>query len=173
MMGPDVLVIDGFGQADFMGAYTRFGYENYLACAGLYPEHMRRYYHHSAVGARLRNHAVVEAIRRHDLAPFVYSGQDICGSGGPLMSPAMLGELYFPELKWAMEPLIEAGIGVIWHCDGNILPILPDLLDLGIMGLQGFEEEHGPRWEEMCALAAPDGRPMTCGAASPLRARSR
>ena len=160
MMGPEVLVIDGFGQADFMGAYTRFGYENYLAAAALYPEAMRRYYHHSAVNARLRNHAIVEAVERHGLAPFVYSGQDICGSGGPLMSPAMLRDLYFPELKWAMEPLIEAGIGVIWHCDGNILPILPDLLDLGIVGLQGFEEEHGPRWEDMCALTDPHGRPM-------------
>ncbi len=160
MMGPDVLVIDSFGMADFMGAYTSFGYENYLACAGLYPEHIRRYYHVSAVGARLKNHAIVQAIERHRLAPFVYLGQDICGSGGPLMSPEMLRELYFPELKWAMAPLIEAGIGVTWHCDGNILPILPDLLDLGIVGLQGFEEEHGPRWEEMCALSAPDGRPM-------------
>ncbi len=161
MMGPEVLVIDGFGMADFMGAYTRFGYENYLACAGLYPEHIRRYYHHSAVNARLKNHAIVEATERHRLAPFVYSGQDICGSGGPLMSPAMLRDLYFPELKWAMEPLIDAGIGVIWHCDGDIRPILPDLLDLGVMGLQGFEEEHGPRWEDMCALSDRQGEPMS------------
>ncbi len=161
MMGPEVLVIDGYGQTDFMGGYTRFGYENYLVCAGLYPEALRRYYHHSAMNARLRNHAIVRAIERHHLAPFVYGGQDICGSGGPLMSPAMLRDLYFPELKWAMEPLIEAGIGVTWHCDGNILPILRDLLDLGIMGLQGFEEEHGPRWEEMCALKAPDGWPIS------------
>ena len=160
MMGPDVLVIDGFGQADFMGAYTRFGYENYLAAAALYPERMRHYYHTSAVGARLKNHAVVQAIEEQTLAPFVYGGQDICGSGGPLMSPAMLRELYFPELKWAMEPLIDAGVGVIWHCDGDIRPILDDLLDLGIMGLQGFEEEHGPRWEDMCALTDPDGEPM-------------
>ncbi len=160
LLGPDVLVIDHFGQADFMGGYTRFGYENYLAAAGLYPDAMRRYYHHSAAVARLTNRAIVEAIERHGLAPFVYSGQDICGSGGPLMSPGMLRELYFPALKWAMEPLIEAGIGVIWHCDGDIRTILPDLLDLGIIGLQGFEEEHGPRWEDMCALTAPDGRPI-------------
>jgi len=160
LLGPDVLVIDHFGQADFMGGYTRWGYENYLIAAALYPEAMRRWYHHSALGARLKNHAIVRAIERHDLAPFVYTGQDICGAGGPLMSPAMLRELYFPALKWAMEPLIAAGIGVIWHCDGDIRPILPDLLDLGMIGLQGFEEEHGVRWEDMCALTAPDGRPI-------------
>ncbi|MGD9497685.1 MAG: uroporphyrinogen decarboxylase family protein [Armatimonadota bacterium] len=160
LLGSEVLVIDSFGQADFMGGYTRWGYENYLAAAGLYPAIMRRYYHWSALNARLRNMAIAQAIERHGLAPFCYGGQDICGSGGPLMSPAMLREIYFPELKWAMAPLVEAGIGVIWHCDGNILPILPDLLDLGVVGLQGFEEEHGPRWEDMCALTAPDGGPM-------------
>lgn len=160
LLGPEVLVIDSFGMADFMGAYTRFGYENYLAAAGLYPEALRRYYHASAVSARLRNHAIVQAIERHGLGRFCYSGQDICGANGPLMSPAMLRDLYFPELRWAMEPLVEGGVGVIWHCDGDIRPILPDLLSLGIVGLQGFEEEHGPCWEEMCALTAPDGGPM-------------
>ncbi|NLO07092.1 MAG: hypothetical protein GX131_14800 [candidate division WS1 bacterium] len=161
MMGPEVLVIDGFGQADFMGAYTRFGYENYLAAAALYPEHIREYYHRSGMDAAVKNIAIREAIERYHLAPFVYGGQDICGSGGPLMSPAMLRELYFPALKMAIKPLIEAGIGIIWHCDGDILPILPDLLDLGIMGLQGFEEEHGPRWEDMCALTDQQGKPLS------------
>ena len=40
-----------------------------------------------------------------------------------------------------MAPLVENGISVIWHCDGNINPILADILDLGVVGLQGFEEE--------------------------------
>jgi len=160
IMGPDVLVIDSFGQADFMGGYTRWGYENYMQAAALYPDQMRRYYHHSALNARLRNQAIALAIERHALPPFVYGGQDICTSAGPIMSPEMLRDLYFPELKWAMEPLIDAGIGVTWHCDGNILPILDDILDLGVTGLQGFEEEHGPRWEQMCALTDPAGDPI-------------
>ena len=70
----------------------------------------------------------------------------------PLMSPTMLRELYFPGLKWCLEPLVAAGIGIIWHCDGDIRPILQDILDLGVQGLQGFEEEHGPRYEDMVDL---------------------
>jgi uroporphyrinogen-III decarboxylase len=77
------------------------------------------------------------------------------------MSPQMLRELYFPELKWAMEPLIEGGIGVTWHCDGDIREILDDIMDLGVMGLQGFEEEHGPRWEDLCQLTDRDGEPIS------------
>ena len=160
LLGANTLVIDSFGQADFMGGYGRWGYENYLEAAALYPRTMRRFYHHSATAARLRNQAIALAVERHGIAPFVYGGQDICGANGPLMSPAMLRELYFPELKWCLEPLVEAGIGVIWHCDGDIRPILDDILDLGVVGLQGFEEEHGPRYEDMVRLKAPDGGPI-------------
>lgn len=158
--GPNVLVIGGFGQADFMGPYNAWGYENYLAAAALYPEAMRRYFHYSALLGRLTNHAIVLARDRHGIAPFVYSGQDICGAGGPLMSPTMLRALYFPELKWCVEPLTEAGIGIIWHCDGDIRPILDDLMDLRIIGLQGFEEEHGVDYAEIVKLRDPSGEPI-------------
>jgi len=160
LLGPDCLVISSFGQADFMGGYTAWGYENYLMAAALYPEAIRRYYHHSAVAARLQNQGIVLACEKHGIAPFAYTGQDICTSKGPIMSPQMLRELYFPELKWAMEPLVEGGVGVIWHCDGDVRPILDDIMDLGVIGLQGFEEEHGPRWEDMVRLRDPQGRPI-------------
>jgi len=156
----EVLFIDGFGQADFMGGYTRWGYEPYLMALVVYPEAMQRYYHHSALVGRLQNEAIVLACRRHSLAPFVYSGQDICAAGGPIPSPAILRRVYFPELKWCMEPLVANGIGGIWHCDGNINPILPDLLDLGIAGLQGFEEEHGVDYEVIVRLWDRAGRPL-------------
>ena len=76
------------------------------------------------------------------------------------MSPPMLRELYFPALKWCLEPLVQAGIGIILHCDGDIRLILDDIMDLGVMGLQGFEEEHGPRWEDMARLRDPAGEPI-------------
>jgi uroporphyrinogen decarboxylase len=160
LLGPDVLVIDYFGQADFMGGYNRWGYESYLMAAALYPEAMRRYYHHTALGGRLFNQALVLACEKHGIAPFVYGGQDICTAGGPIMSPEMLRDLYFPELKWCLEPLVEGGVGIIWHCDGDIRPILDDILDLGVAGLQGFEEEHGPRYEEMVKLRNKRGDPI-------------
>ena len=136
----EVLFLGGFGQADFMGGYRRWGYENYLVGIIDYPDAMRRYYHHTALQARLLNQAIALARDKFGIAPFVYGGQDICVSSGPIISPHILREIYFPELKWAMAPLVENGIGVIWHCDGNINPILSDILDLGVIGLQGFEE---------------------------------
>lgn len=156
----EVLFIDSFGQADFMGGYNRWGYENYLIAIMDYPEAMGQYFHHTALKGRLRNEAIVLAREKYGIAPFVYSGQDICGSGGPIVSPQILRDIYFPELKWAMEPLVENGIGVVWHCDGNINPILEDILDLGVIGLQGFEEEHGVRYDEIVKLENRSGHPI-------------
>jgi len=157
----EVLFIDGFGQADFMGGYTRWGYKNYLIAILEYPEAMRRYFHYTALHGRLLNAAIARACEQYGIAPFVYSGQDICTSKGPIVSPALLRELYFPELRWCLEPLLANDIGIIWHCDGDINPILGDLLSLGIMGLQGFEEEHGVDFGEIADLKDRSGRPLS------------
>ncbi len=157
----ETLFVDSYGQADFMGGYNRWGYENYLVAIMDYPDAMRRYYHHSALHGRLFNQAIVLACRKYGIAPFVYSGQDICFGTGPIVAPEILREIYFPELKWCMEPLVENGVGVIWHCDGNIMPILSDILDLGVMGLQGFEEEHGVPYGEIVKLKDKTGRPLS------------
>ena len=160
LVGPEVLVIADFGQSDFMSPYSLWGYENYLTAAAMAPEAMRRYYHYSALNGRLANYAILLAVEKHGIAPFVYGGQDICGANGPLMSPAMLREIYFPELKWAVEPLVEGKVGVIWHCDGDIRPILPQIMDLGVIGLQGFEEEHGVDYAEIVKLRDRQGKPI-------------
>jgi len=165
--GEDVLWIDEFGQADFMGGYTRWGYENYLGAIGLYPEHMKRYYDYTGELGRLKNEAIVAAVRENDLAPFVYGGQDICFNDGPICSPAVLREIYFPALRRAVEPLIEGDVRIIWHCDGNVLPILDDLIDIGVSGFQGFQEECGVELETMTRLKTRWGRkPIIWGSVS-------
>lgn len=160
LFGDDALVIQHFGQVDFMGPYTGWGYENYLTAAAMNPQALRRYYHYTALQGRLYNEAIVLAVEKYGVPPFAYTGQDICGGKGPLMSPTMLREIYFPELKWCLEPLVAGNVRLIWHCDGNIMPILDDLMDLGVSGLQGFEEEHGVDYAQMCALQDPQGEPI-------------
>lgn len=157
----EVLFIDGFGQADFMGGYTRWGYENYLMAMIDYPEALRAYYHHTALRGRLTNEAIALACEKYGIAPFVYSGQDICTAKGPIASPAVLRELYFPELKFCLQPLVDSDIGIIWHCDGDINPILDDIMALGVVGLQGFEEEHGVDLAKIVGLQDAKGRPIS------------
>jgi hypothetical protein len=156
----EVLFIEDYGQADFMGPYNEWGYNAYLMALALYPEHVRRYYHYTAVRGRLQNLAIVEAVRRYDLAPWVYGGQDICANQGPLCSPQVLDRLYFPELRHAIAPLLAAGIRIIWHCDGNIMPILDRLIEMGVSGLQGFQEETGVPYERLVKMQTRWGEPL-------------
>jgi len=165
--GDDILWVSSFGQADFMGGYSRWGYGNYLTCMATHPEHLRRYYAHSGERGRLQNEAIVAAIRENGLAPFVYSGQGLCYNGGPICSPAWLREHYFPSLRRAVEPLIREDVRIVWHCDGNVLPILEDLLDLGVSGFQGFQEEAGVSLEKMASLTTRWGKkPILWGSVS-------
>jgi len=131
--------------------YGDVGYENYLMAHVLYPGAVERLFAFLGEEGRLRNIAIARAIREHNLIPLVYSGEDICGNDGPMASPQLLRDLYFPHLKRAVAPLIDAGVHWLWHSDGNILPILPDLLACGMDGFQGFEEDKGM---DMLTLAA-------------------
>ncbi|MDK1031313.1 MAG: GNAT family N-acetyltransferase, partial [Planctomycetia bacterium] len=154
----EILFIDAFGQPDFMGCYSMWGYENFLSALALYPEHLRRYFAFSGEDARLKNVAIARAVEKHSLAPFVYGGQDVCFNSGPLCSPEMLDDLYFPHLVRAVEPLHEAGVKIIWHSDGDIRRILDRLIDdVGVAGFQGFQEETGCTLETIAAKRNRDG----------------
>jgi uroporphyrinogen decarboxylase len=131
-----------------------------MEALGLYPEHLKHLYHHSATVAYWQNIAIAHAVERYYLPRFVYSGQDICTNEGPICSPKLLDAIYFPELKRAVQPLIDHDVRIIWHCDGNIMPILDRLLDLGISGLQGFQEEYGVPYDEIVRLKSKWGRPL-------------
>ena len=164
----EILFVEGFGQADFMGGYTRWGYVNYLLALALYPEQIKRYYDYSGEQARLLNLAIARAVEKHKLAPFVYGGQDICFNDGPIISVKALEELYFPALERAVQPLHDAGISIIWHCDGDVRPIEGILLgQIGVQGFQGFQEETGCTLEHVTSLHTRDGkRPIIWGSVS-------
>ncbi len=152
------LYISGFGMPSFMSGYTRWTYESYLSALYLYPRHLGRHFRFLAEKARLHNMAVARAVKDFDIAPVVYGGDDICFNDGPICSLAMLDELYFPALQCAIEPLVEAGVDIVWHCDGNVLPLVERLIAMGITGFQGFQErEANIPLEKMVRFRRRDG----------------
>ncbi len=163
-----ILFISGFGQSNFMGPLSSWGYENYLAALALYPEHLKMYYEYTAEQGRLYNIAIVNAIKKHNLAPFVYGGQDICFNEGPMCSPDVLDKIYFPALKHAVEPLHTAGIKIIWHCDGDVRKIVNQLItEIGVSGFQGFQEDTGCTLEYISKLKTRNSKkPIIWGSVS-------
>jgi hypothetical protein len=117
-----------------------FGAENYYMALALYPEAMNRFFEHSGEQAFPRNTAVAKAMVEHDLPRVMWMGQDACDNRGPYIAPATMNEIYLRHVKHSLEPLKEIGVKILWHSDGNIMPIVPYLLDAGVDGFQGLQE---------------------------------
>ncbi len=65
-------------------------------------------------------------------ADFVFTGDDYASAERPLMSPRTFRSLFVPGLNRVIEGFHAAGLPVIKHTDGNIMPMLDMIVDSGI-----------------------------------------
>lgn len=77
-----------------------------------------------------------------------------------MISPAIMTQRFFPHLDHALAPLVNAGFKLVWHSDGNMNDMIQPLIDIGIAGFQGFQEECGTRITEVAKLHARNGDPL-------------
>jgi uroporphyrinogen-III decarboxylase len=77
-----------------------------------------------------------------------------------MISVEFLEKYYAPQLRYGLAPLLEAGCRPVWHCDGNVRPLLDLLIDAGIQGLQGFQPECGMVLEELVQRRTREGKPL-------------
>ncbi|MDN5361637.1 MAG: uroporphyrinogen decarboxylase [Moorella sp. (in: firmicutes)] len=84
-------------------------------------------------------------------------GDDIAYGRGTYIRPDLWRELFLPLLRCQVEGIKEMGLPVLYHSDGNLQAVLPDLAGLPLDGLQGLEpaagmdigavkREYGERW---------------------------
>jgi uroporphyrinogen-III decarboxylase len=110
--------------------------------------------------ARWHNECVAEAARRLDWPRIGYTGSDMTDQRGNMISPQLMAKRFFPHLNHALQPLVEAGFKIIWHSDGNMNDMLGPLIDIGIAGFQGFQEECGTRIANVAKLRNRNGDPL-------------
>jgi hypothetical protein len=73
----------------------------------------------------------------------VFLADDIAFKTGTLLSPAWLGEHYFPRLARLIDAWRGQGAKVLFHSDGNLMAVLDRLVDCGIDGLNPIEVGAG------------------------------
>jgi len=73
----------------------------------------------------------------------VFIGDDIAFKSGPMFSPRWLAEHYFPRLKRVISAFHARRKKIIFHSDGNLNPIMDDLVAAGIDGLNPIEIQAG------------------------------
>lgn len=140
----DIVHIPNFWEAPAnFSLYAIYGYETFFLGIGLHPEAVERLWWESGVVCRARNRILARLIHEYDLPPMLFTGHDICDNRGPMCSPEFLRKSYWPHAKYSLQPLIDADIRLVHHCDGNIMPIVDDMIEAGFSGLQGFQYEVG------------------------------
>jgi uroporphyrinogen decarboxylase len=81
----------------------------------------------------------IHAIADYDLSPVALPYGDIAYKGATLFSPAFLRREFMPRLKRINDAWHEHGIKCMFHSDGYLMEVLPDLIETGIDGLNPIE----------------------------------
>ncbi len=123
--------------------YSEFGYTAFLLACKLYPEAVGKIWWAKSLHSRERAKILVRLYRDYDLVPLMFCGEDLANNKGPMVSPAFLRQYYLPTVRMIVEPLVDAGVRLIHHCDGDVRPLVADYLAAGFSGFQGFQYELG------------------------------
>jgi hypothetical protein len=140
--------------------YGDFGYENFFAIIGLYPERAQRLMEIGGAYGRCQSRIIAEGVKDGVYPKAILLGEDICSQRGPMISVKFMEKYYAPQLKYGLEPLLEVGCRPVWHCDGDVRPMLDLLYDSGVQGLQGFQPECGMIIDELVQRRTKDGEPL-------------
>jgi hypothetical protein len=160
ILGPSILK-SGYAFVSFPYLYYyQYGYEPYFSTYALYPEVIERGFKLQADLALLNNTAAAKAYVVGQLPPIYRLDHDMADSRGTLPSITSLDRLWFPHLTRSLEPLVKAGVRLIWHCDGNLMAMVPRLLEAGVSGFQGFQYEDGMDYRRICAMRARTGEEL-------------
>jgi len=95
------------------------------------------------------NRRWAETVARKRLCPIFLLADDIACKGRLLFSPRFLRRAFLPAVRMMCEPLAEAGIRVIFHSDGDITELLPELVEAGIHGIHPVEPLAGMDIEKL------------------------
>ncbi|MFQ6095292.1 MAG: uroporphyrinogen decarboxylase family protein [Candidatus Bathyarchaeia archaeon] len=70
---------------------------------------------------------------------------------GPFLSPSTFRRIIFPYLSEVVRAFKRRGVKVLLHSDGQIMPLMDDLVEIGFDGVHPIERKAGMNLEEMKA----------------------
>ena len=105
--------------------YSLYGYVNYFMAYALYPEVIERSFKLKTDVAEVYNRLAVRAIIEGGLPRLVRLDHDMADSRGTLVDVRSLDKFWFPHFARSIQPFLDAGIRLIWHCDGNLMAMVP------------------------------------------------
>jgi len=71
----------------------------------------------------------------------IYGGDDVCEQRGVIMGIERWRKFFKPRLKRLIDKAHERGLPYILHSCGNVLPLVDDLIEIGLDGLESLQPE--------------------------------
>jgi hypothetical protein len=159
-LGPDILKT-GYGFITFPKLlYGKYGYVNYFMAYALYPDVIEKHFSLQADYCLMNNKAAMKAYRKGSLPPLYRLDHDIADSRGTLVDIKTLDRIWIPQVARCLEPMLKTPVRMIWHCDGNLMQMVPRLIEIGIKGFQGFQYEDGMDYKKICKMKTKDGEDL-------------
>lgn len=160
-LGPEILKVGKGEFYRFPGLrYGQYGYENYFMAYALYPEVIEKDFRLTADLALRYNAIGARAVIEGHLAPVLRLDHDMADSRGTLVDIRSLDRIWFPHFARCLQPFHAAGVRLLWHCDGNLMDMVPRLIEAGVSGFQGFQYEDGMDYERICSMTDRNGNPL-------------
>jgi len=81
----------------------------------------------------------VEVVKRFPDIQFVLIADDLAGANGLMIDPKIFKELYVPRLNKILEPIHKRNIPIVFHSDGNMINVIPILMECGVVGVHPIQ----------------------------------
>lgn len=119
----------------FMGTWQVMGFENFAYKLADDPDFVQMIIEKLAESQM----AVLEALLQYDCVGAVWMPDDLAYNSGPIISPQAYRRFIFPWYVRMVERCHQAGLPVGLHSDGDLNPLLPDLVACGFDCIHPFE----------------------------------
>ena len=132
---PEHCPIYGTHIGPFTAAYMAMGFERFFTQLFDNPSFVRKVFEHRT------EWCIAQYQKALDLgAEVLVLGDDAGHKDQPMVSPRMWRELVLPYHRRIVDAL---NAPLLWHSDGNIVPLLPMAVDAGFVGIHGLEPSAG------------------------------
>ena len=79
----------------------------------------------------------------------IWIADDLGTVKGPFLNPSIFRKIIFPYFKKIVDTFKKRGVKVLLHSDGQIMPLMDDLVQMGLDGIHPIERKAGMDLLEM------------------------
>ena len=83
----------------------------------------------------------IDMLAERTLIDGIFGGDDVCDQRGVIMGLERWRRFFKPRLKQLIDRAHAHGLPYIMHSCGNVLPIVDDLIEIGLDGLESLQPE--------------------------------